>query len=193
MSMAAVSALNSVESLIADYPEHLPVLVVDDDGDVRTVIIRALRKFKIKVVESETLGEARGRFDSGERFSFVFLDRSLPDGDGVEFMREIFEMCPNLAVCIITANGTGTNAQKAIKDGAFDYLPKPCYVSEIRDAIERKYPRLSDSFRSGELAGPIIDGSKGEDECGVALIAHLCRSEERRVGKECRSRWSPYH
>jgi len=172
MTMAAVSTVSSVESLIAEYPEDLPVLVVDDDGDVRTVIVRALRKFKIKVVESETLAETRRRFDVGERFSFVFLDRCLPDGDGVDFMREMLDICPNLAVCIITANGTGTNAQKAIEDGAFDYFPKPCYVSEIRDVIERKYPRLSDSFRSGELAGPIIDGSKGEDECGVALIAH---------------------
>ena len=172
MTTAAVSAVSSVESLIADYPKHLPVLIVDDDGDVRSAISRALRKFKIKVVESETLVEARSRFDSGERFSFVYLDRCFPDGDGVDFMREILDMCPNLAVCIITANGTGTNAREAIQDGAFDYLPKPCYVSEIRDVIERKYPRLSDSFRSGELAGPIIDGSKGEDECGVTLIAH---------------------
>lgn len=171
MTMAAMSAISSVESLIAEYPEDLPVLIVDDDGDLRTAIVRSLRKFKIKVVESESLGEARDRFDSGERFSFVFLDRCLPDGDGVDFMREILDMCPGLAVCIITANGTGTNARKAIEAGAFDYLPKPCYPSEIRGVIEKKYPRLSDSFSSGELAGPIIDGSLGEDESGVALIA----------------------
>lgn len=173
MTRAAVSAVSSVESLIADYPEHLPVLVVDDDGDVRLVISRALRKFKIKVVEAETLAEARDRFDAGETFSFVFLDRCLPDGDGVDFTQEILERCPKLAVCIITANGTGTNARKAIEGGAFAYLPKPCYVSEIRDVIVRRYPRLSDSFRKGELAGPTIDGSvENEDESGVSLIAH---------------------
>ena len=173
MTKAAVSAVGSVEGLVADYPEHLPVLVVDDDGDVRLVISRCLRKFKVKVVESETLAEARDRFESGERFSLVFLDRCLPDGDGVDFTQEILEWCPGLAVCIITGNGTGSNARKAMQGGAFAYLPKPCFPSEIRDVLVRRYPRLSDSFRDGELAGPAIDGSiQSEDQSGVTLIAH---------------------
>ena len=171
--MTSVATAAAVESLVADYPEHLPVLVVDDDADVRRVISRCLEKYKIKVVESGTLSDARCRFRSGEEFSLVFLDRCLPDGDGVDFAQELLQDNPDLACAIITGNGSGANAEKAIEAGAFAYLPKPCSVSEIRNVLFRRYPRLADSFRDGELAGPIIDGSmQYEDELGVTLIAH---------------------
>ena len=85
MTSAGVGAAVSLEGLIDDYPADLPVLVVDDEVDVRSVISRCLRRLNLKVVESETLGHARDRFDSGENFSMVFLDRCLPDGDGVTF------------------------------------------------------------------------------------------------------------
>ncbi len=59
---SVATAAASVKSLIADYPEDLPVLVVDDDADVRSAISRCLQRYKIKVVESGTLSEARRRF-----------------------------------------------------------------------------------------------------------------------------------
>jgi DNA-binding NtrC family response regulator len=173
MTSVATAAAPSLEVLVADYPRDLPVLVVDDDEDVRSVIGRCLEKFEVKVVESATLRNARDRFRAGEEFSFVFLDRCLPDGDGVDFAQEILEWSPNLAVAIVTAMGNGPNAEKALKGGAFAYLPKPCSISDIRKALFKRYPRLSDSFRDGELAGPIIDGSPlGDEESGVTLIAH---------------------
>lgn len=170
---SVATAAASVKSLVADYPDHLPVLVVDDDADVRSVISRCLQRYKVKVVESGTLSDARRRFRSGEEFSLVFLDRCLPDGDGVDFAQEILQESPDLACAIITGNGTGANAEKAIEAGAFAYLPKPCTVSEIRKVLFRRYPRLCDSFRDGKLAGPIIDGSmQYEDESRVTFIAH---------------------
>src|SRR5262245_48111009 len=105
--MTSVATAAAVESLVADYPEHLPVLVVDDDADVRRVISRCLEKYKIKVVESGTLSDARCRFRSGEEFSLVFLDRCLPDGDGVDFAQELLQDNPDLACAIITGNGSG--------------------------------------------------------------------------------------
>ena len=153
MTSVATAAAPSLEVLVADYPRGLPVLVVDDDEDVRSVIGRCLEKFEVKVVESATLRNARDRFRAGEEFSFVFLDRCLPDGDGVDFAQEILEWSPNLAVAIVTAMGNGPNAEKALKGGAFAYLPKPCSISDIRKALFKRYPRLSDSFRDGEQIG----------------------------------------
>jgi DNA-binding NtrC family response regulator len=68
-------------------------------------------------------------------------DRCLPDGDGVEFAQEIREECPDLACAIITANGSGANAEKAVEGGAVAYLAKPFSVSEIRTVLFRRYPR----------------------------------------------------
>src|ERR1051326_3335974 len=169
MTGAGVGAAVSLEGLIDDYPADLPVLVVDDEVDVRSVISRCLRRLNLKVVESETLGHARDRFDSGENFSMVFLDRCLPDGDGVTFSTEILSQRPALPVIIVTGQGNFANAEEAVAGGAFAYLPKPCRISEIRDVVFRRYPILSDSFRNGEGAGPVIDGSLGCDE---VLVAH---------------------
>ena len=44
-----------------------------------------------------------------------------------------------------------------------------------------------------EFFGPLVDSEVGEKSLGIALREIQLRSEERRVGKECRSRWSPYH
>ena len=175
MSTTAVTtaALPS-ESRLAPlpYPHGLAVLIVDDDADVRSTISRCLRKFEVPVVEAETLGQARGMFDGGDRFSLVFLDRCLPDGDGVEFCGELLQREPSLAVCIVTGQGSGQNAERALSDGAFDYLPKPCLVSEIRNVLLKKYPDLSESAVEGMGVGPVIDASADEEEFGVKLIAH---------------------
>ncbi len=87
MSTTAVGTASVTDSGIGsgDYPAGVPALVVDDDADVRSVISKCLRKFKVGVVEAESLAEAREMFEDGEQFSIVFLDRCLPDGDGVDF------------------------------------------------------------------------------------------------------------
>src|SRR6185503_14244275 len=114
MTSAGVGAAVSLEGLIDDYPADLPVLVVDDEVDVRSVISRCLRRLNLKVVESDTLGHARDRFDSGEKFSMVFLDRCLPDGDGVTFSTEILSERPTLPVVICTGKGSFANAEQAL-------------------------------------------------------------------------------
>lgn len=176
MSTTAVGTASVKDSGLGsgDYPAGVPVLVVDDEADVRSVISKCLRKFKVGVVEVESLEQAREMFDAGEQFSMVFLDRCLPDGDGVEFSREILVRQPGLAVVIITGQGSADNANVAIAGGAFGYIPKPCVIGDIRDAFLRKYPTLSDTVHDGSAIGPAIDGSIYDDEegGGVKLIAN---------------------
>lgn len=81
---------------------------------------------------------------------------------------------PGLAVVIITGQGSTDNANVAIAGGAFGYIPKPCQIAEIRDALLRKYPTLSDAFHDGSAIGPVIDGLSAdeEEESGVKLIGN---------------------
>ena len=176
MSNTGVSAQTLAKDnavIVGDYPRGLSVLVVDDEADVRNVISRCLRKFKVPVVEAETLVQARDMFEAGERFSMVFLDRCLPDGDGVEFSREIMDFQPGLAVVIVTGNGSGENANFALAGGAFRYIPKPCLISDLRDAVLMKYPKLSDASHDGSAAEFEVKIPSDEDEeSGVKLIAN---------------------
>ena len=171
--MSAAVKAAAIEDFIDEYPGDLPVLIVDDEVDVRSVICRCLRKLNLRVAEAQTLSRARQKLESGQKFSMVFLDRCLPDGDGVDFLREILEWLPKLTVCIITGMGDSVNAEEAMECGAFAYLPKPCRISQIRNVVFRRYPTLSDSFRNGGTVGPVIDGSLGsETDSKVVLVAH---------------------
>ena len=88
--------------------------------------------------------------------------------------REVMDRQPGLAVVIITGQGSTDNANVAIAGGAFGYIPKPCQIAEIRDALLRKYPTLSDAFHDGSAIGPVIDGLSAdeEEESGVKLIGN---------------------
>src|ERR1041384_7659008 len=73
-----------------EYPKGVPVLVIDDDVEVRTMIGRCLRTFKVEIVGTGCISQARRLLkNKRERFSLVLLDKCLPDGDGVQFLEEI--------------------------------------------------------------------------------------------------------
>ena len=118
MSTSAVAAgLIEPEATLdwTEYPTGVPVLVVDDDVEVRKAIGRSLRKFKIETVGTGTIAQARRRLkNKREQFSLVFLDKWLPDGNGVEFLDEIRRLRPALSVVIITGDGNAEEAHSSL-------------------------------------------------------------------------------
>ena len=159
----------------SQYPAGVPLLIIDDDVDVRTTMRRSLEKeFRIRVVEAGDLAEARALLeDKTQEFSLVFLDKRLPDGNGVEFFPEIKRERPDLSVVIITGDGSGMEARTQLGNGAFEYLPKPFPLSEMRRIVTDRYPGLSAGFGPVTL-GPLVDGSEGEVEgdSELELVAH---------------------
>ena len=91
----------------------------------------------------------------------------------------------------VLVSGTGTNLQ-ALLDAE---LPVVAVASNRREApaLQRAAHLATESFELDDY------GSRGERDSAMADWLHrhgvriVVRSEERRVGKECRSRWSPYH
>ena len=88
------------------------------------------------------------------------------------------------------------HSQIAADDGEFD-IDGVC--EGLNEKLVRRHPHV---FKDPAIVGPttsvdqvldIWDGVKREERRAQAGAANLLRSEERRVGKECRSRWSPYH
>jgi len=158
-----------------DYPEGVPVLVVDDDIEVRTVIGRCLRKFKVEIVQAGSLAQARRLLSKKrQQFSMLILDKCLPDGDGVEFWEEIRRSRPDLCCVIITGQGNGQEAHRAIQDGVFDYLPKPFTKDRIRSVVTKRYPGLLKIGDASVVVGPMIDGTDGvvENDGKIKFIAH---------------------
>ena len=79
---------------------------------------------------------ARGRLDDGE-YDLVLCDIMMPDGNGLDLLREIQQGEGNTAVIMMTAYSSTKSAIEAMKAGAYDYISKPFDVEEIKVLAER--------------------------------------------------------
>ncbi|HEX7551527.1 MAG TPA: response regulator, partial [Candidatus Methylomirabilis sp.] len=116
------------------------LLVVDDDPDIVAVLAELLKKEDHQVTTCATGGAAiaAGR---EEQFDVVLTDIRLPDLDGLAVLRAFQETSPDTAVIVTTAFGTVETAIQAIKAGAYDYIPKPFKLDEVRIVVGRALER----------------------------------------------------
>ena len=111
------------------------VLVVDDEQGVReSVRILLATDYDVEIVHS---GDQALESIQRERPHLVLLDIIMPGMDGMEVLERIKILDPNLPVVMLTATKTVKTAVAAMKLGAFDYLPKPFDVDELRIVAER--------------------------------------------------------
>jgi len=110
------------------------VLVVDDDGAIRTVVREALRRAGHLVETAASVAEQRRLFTSFNPQVLV-TDVVLPDGNGLDIIPEVLAKNPGLPVIVLSAQNTFTTALRATEQGAFDYLPKPFDLGELTRAV----------------------------------------------------------
>jgi len=111
------------------------VLVVDDEYGPRESLRLILdRQYDVATAESAfvALQELEQRTPD-----VILSDIRMPGMDGIEFMVQAKERCPNVPFVIITGNGTLETAQEAIRAGAVDYISKPYRVEHIREVVAR--------------------------------------------------------
>ncbi len=112
------------------------VLVLDDEPDMVENCARILKRAGYQCLTSTDPQRALALVES-ERPDLLLTDLKMPGIDGLEVLRRAREMDPALPVILITAFATIESAVAAIKDGAFDYLPKNFSVDQLRVAVER--------------------------------------------------------
>jgi len=113
------------------------VLVVDDDIVQRQTMAVWLKQdgYTVDIAGS---GEEAVRMAAEREYAVCLVDRKMPPGmNGIETMREIRKTHPDAAVVIVTAYATIDTAVRAIKEGAQDYLVKPCNPHEISLVVKR--------------------------------------------------------
>ena len=110
------------------------VLVVDDEPDLRTLYELTLLREGYEVVSAPDLAQAR-EWLAQRRFDVLISDMRLPDGLGLELLRELGEQQRSEKTIVITAYGSAENAVEALKSGAFDYLTKPVDLKQLRSAV----------------------------------------------------------
>lgn len=111
-----------------------PLLVVDDEPDLRTLYELTLLREGYEVDVVGSLAEARERLAT-THYGVVITDMRLPDGLGLDLVRQITQDGRGEKSVVITAYGSAENAVQALKSGAFDYLTKPVDLKQFRRVI----------------------------------------------------------
>lgn len=110
------------------------ILVVDDEPDLRTLYQLSLRREGHQVHAAGSLAQARRQLEQ-HRFDLVITDMRLPDGLGLELLRQRPTPRDGARWIVITAYGSAENAVEALKCGAFDYLTKPVDLQHLRRVV----------------------------------------------------------
>ncbi len=115
-------------------PNAASVLVIDDEPDLRTLYELTLLREGHAVVAAPDLTQAR-EWLAQQRFDELISDMRLPDGLGLELLRELADAQRSEKCIVITAYGSAENAVESLKAGAFDYLTKPVDLKQLRSAV----------------------------------------------------------
>ena len=115
--------------------EPLQVLVVDDEQDFATAIVERLNRRGMKARAVFSGREALERVQT-EKYDAVVLDLKMPGMDGLEVLRLIRQIDPDVQVLVLTGHGTVSAGIDGMQLGAADFLQKPVAIGALCGSIE---------------------------------------------------------
>ncbi|MFO7891843.1 MAG: sigma-54 dependent transcriptional regulator [bacterium] len=112
------------------------ILIVDDDEAIRDSCTQLLTEMKVKV-DNASDGSSGLKKIKQKVYDIVILDLKMPGLSGMKLLKKIKEINPETLVVVITGYATVDSAVDAMKNGAYDFLPKPFTPEELRLIIKR--------------------------------------------------------
>ena len=141
-------------------PMNKFALVLEDDATLANALGRVVKSLGYEVALAGTIARARKQIEEREP-SIMLVDVNLPDGDGLEFMAELQETVrPSFVV--ITGDSSQQVAVKCIRAKAFDMLPKPIRLEDLKRAVGRAI----DAHERAE------DGPDAANSTAIARVDH---------------------
>lgn len=150
-------------------------LVVDDETDIRELVVLTLERMGIIAESASNLADARHLLNTYD-YDLCLTDMRLPDGLGLELVQLINLNYPGLPVAVITAYGSAENAVSALKAGAFDYITKPISLKQLRPLVESALKLSSHHDDQSTNTVDLIGDSPAMSHVR-AMIAKLARSQ----------------
>jgi len=118
------------------------IMLVDDEESFVDPIKKRLDKRGYNVLANYSGEEALKELATHRNVSVVILDVKMPGMDGIETLQTIKKRFPLVEVIMLTGHATVESAIEGMKQGAFDYLMKPCEMevltAKVQEAIEKK-------------------------------------------------------
>jgi DNA-binding NtrC family response regulator len=159
------------------------VLVVDDEESIQMLLREALTSWGYQVT---CVGSGPDALEAvrGKLFDAALTDIRMPDMDGLALLREIKQYDESIEVVIMTGYPTVSTAVEALKEGAYDYLPKPLILDELRHlmtrVMERRFlrrevnalrSRLGEQLAVNELVGTSSHMQRVKDIIGKVAVS----------------------
>lgn len=133
----------------------MKILVIEDNDDLREVIVRSLEKERYVVETAADYSTARSKVFIYE-YDCILLDIMLPDGSGLDLLKELADRKRRRNVIILSAKDSIEDKVAGLELGADDYLAKPFHLAElharIRSVLRRQNQGGENAIRIGNLA-----------------------------------------
>jgi two-component system, NtrC family, response regulator len=145
------------------------VLIIDDDQTIRDALARVVSRLGHDALEASTLAEGLARA-AREDVDVVFLDVRMPDGNGLDAIGDIRRTPSSPEVIVITGWGDPDGAERAMRQGAWDYIEKPPSVKTmttplLRAMEHRRRGRISEEATAPFRFAGITGGNPKRAQC----------------------------
>jgi two-component system response regulator HydG len=114
----------------------LSVLVVEDEETTRKLCAEVAESCGMKALATGTVEDALRRLETNS-VDIIVTDLILPPSSGLDLLKQVHEMYPQIAVVVLTQYGTIDSAVTATRMGAVDYVTKPFHIEDLRARLER--------------------------------------------------------
>ena len=162
------------------------ILIIDDEEQLRKLLARIIALEGYEVAEAADCAGGRRMLRRYEP-DVVLCDVKLPDGNGVEMVGRIKEAAPATEVILLTAYGNIPDGVQAIKNGAFDFLPKPLddekLLASVEKAIALDWERRSHhTSHTAAMKGLATLTPRGREVAGLVAEGLLNKVSAERLG-----------
>ena len=137
-----------IEKVGVRYMEQL--LIVEDDIGLNQGLCKALKADARQIISCQDLKTAKEQLLCGG-VSLILLDINLPDGSGLELLREIKENMPGIPVILLTANDTDLDIVDGLERGADDYITKPFSLSVLRARVNTQLRKQASNHKNASI------------------------------------------
>jgi DNA-binding NtrC family response regulator len=128
------------------------ILMADDDPTILSLLNKILtsRGYEVQLAENGSTAE---KMLQTEQFDLLISDIKMEPIDGMQLLKKTNQMRPHIAVIMLTAYATVATAVEAMKEGAFDYIPKPFKIDELLETVGRalEYQKALSEHAHGNL------------------------------------------